>query len=272
MKNTALLRVMIVDDEPPARAHINNLLARMDDIDVIGMADNGNEAVAAIRRLKPDLVFLDIQMPGMNGLDVVTELGAANMPATVFVTAYDQHALKAFELAAVDYLLKPFDDERFAQAVARVRKNYELKQSGLLAQRIRTAFESMGMEMPEASAIEHGQEYLARIAVESRGQVRVVPVEQIDYITASGVYAELHVGDKTYVVRERMQTLDERLDPHQFFRVHRSIIVQLNRIDVLLRQAGGDYTLRLKSGAQMPVSRTRIEQLEQWMGVPGTDS
>lgn len=274
MKNTTLLRVLIVDDELPAREHINSLLACMQDIEVVGTADSGDVAVSAIRRLKPDLVFLDIQMPGMNGLDVVTELGPEHMPTTVFVTAYDRHALKAFELAAVDYLLKPFDDERFEQTVARVRKIHELRQSGLLGQRIRTAFESLGIEtsVPASAIAEPSHGYLERIAVESRGQVRVVQVDQIDYITASGVYAELHVGDKTYVVRERMQTLDERLDPQQFFRVHRSIIVQLNRIDVLLRQAGGDYTLKLKSGAQVPVSRTRIEQLEHWMGVPGPDS
>ncbi|MGC3982461.1 MAG: LytTR family DNA-binding domain-containing protein [Steroidobacteraceae bacterium] len=271
MKPYSDLRVLVVDDELPAREHLSTLLSRMSGISVVGTADNGVDAVAAIRRLNPDLVFLDIQMPGMTGLEVVQEMGAEQMPVTIFVTAYDRHALKAFELAAVDYLLKPFDDERFEQAVARVRKLHELKQSGQLAQRIRTAFESMGMDTPAVTAAPQGQ-YLARIAVESRGQIRVVPVDHIDYITASGVYADLHVGDKTHVVRERMQSLEERLNPAQFFRVHRSVIVQLDRIDVLLRQAGGDYTLKLKSGAQVPVSRNRIEQLEHWMGVPSPDS
>ncbi len=279
-KQASPLRALIVDDEAPAREHVNQLLLGMHDIQVIGAASDGHEAVTAIRTLKPDVVFLDIQMPGLTGFGVVEEIGAEHMPATIFVTAYDRHALKAFELAAVDYLLKPFDDDRFDQAIMRVRKIHELKQAGLFANRIRSVFESMGMDVPDTPMSANTSimpsaalpERLERIAVESRGQVRVVPVEQIDYITASGVYAELHVGDKTYVVRERMQTLDDRLDSQQFFRIHRSIIVQLNRIDVLLRHAGGDYILKLKTGAQVPVSRTRIEQLEHWMGVRSTDS
>lgn len=280
-KSLPPLRALIVDDEAPARDHVARLLSNMHDIDVIGTASDGHEAVASILALRPDVVFLDIQMPGLNGFDVVEAVGAAQMPATIFVTAYDQHALKAFELAAIDYLLKPFDDDRFYQAVTRVKAIHELKQAGMFAARIRSVFESME-SLPQALTtlaqtplkIEGAAtpDRLERIAVESRGQVRVVPVEQIDYITASGVYAELHVGDKTYVVRERMQVLDEQLDPQRFFRIHRSIIVQLNRIDVLLRHAGGDYILKLKTGAQVPVSRTRIEQLEKWMGVRSTES
>jgi two-component system LytT family response regulator len=239
-------------------------------VEVAGEADNGHAAVSAIQKIKPDLVFLDVQMPGMTGIEVARQIGADHMPITIFVTAYDRYAMNAFELAALDYLLKPFDDERFEQAVQRARQLHALKHSGEIAVQMRKTLELLDSERGMAVPTKSGNGFLERIAIESRGQVRMVLAEEIDYITASGVYAELHVADRTHVVRERMQALEERLNPRQFFRVHRSIIVQLNRIEVLLRQTGGDYSLRLKNGAQLPVSRNRIDQLEQWMGVPGT--
>jgi two-component system LytT family response regulator len=259
------LRVLIVDDELPARQRVEELLLKMPQVEIVGCADNGNAAVAAIRAHDPDLVLLDVQMPGMTAFDVIKEIGVENMPSTIFVTAYDRYALKAFDLAAIDYLLKPFDDERFEQSMDRAQQQHELKQLGHMAARLRKALEAAGFEAPDA-APKPAHDYLERIAVESRGQLRAVSTAQIDYITASGVYAELHVGEKTYVIRERIQTLEERLDPHRFFRIHRSVIVQLDRIDVLIRQAGGDYTLKLKNGAQLTVGRSRLEQLERWMG------
>jgi two-component system LytT family response regulator len=227
------VRVLIVDDEVLARQRIIDLLARERDVKIVGTADNGYEAVKAIRELKPDLVFLDVQMPGLSGMQVVDEIGTEQMPATIFVTAFDQFAIKAFDRAALDYLVKPFDDVRFAQAFRRVRK----------------------------------PEYQQRLSVESRGQTRVVPVEKIDYITASGPYAELHVGDHTFAIRERMQTLEERLDPDVFFRIHRSAIVRLDRIDAITRQSGGDYGVRLKNGVELSLSRGRREELEQKLGI-----
>jgi two-component system LytT family response regulator len=235
------LRVLVADDEPLARQRIEDLLAKEKGIEIAGTAATGDEAVEMIRRMNPDLVFLDVQMPGRTGLEVVEAIGAEQMPLTIFITAYDQYALDAFDIAAVDYLVKPFDDERFAQSLQRARN------------RIRS--------LPR-----QGQ-YRERIPVESRGQVRVVPVARIDYITASGPYAELHVGDKTYAVRERMQTLEEQLDPAIFFRIHRSAIVRLDRIDTLLHSAGGDYALRLKDGTELDVSRGRREELEQRLGI-----
>ncbi|HMC20850.1 MAG TPA: LytTR family DNA-binding domain-containing protein [Thermoanaerobaculia bacterium] len=235
------LRVVIADDEPLARQRIEDLLAKEKGIEIAGMATTGDEAVETIRRVNPDLVFLDVQMPGKTGLEVVQDIGAEQMPLTIFITAYDQYALDAFDIAAVDYLVKPFDDERFAQSLQRARK------------RLR--------------AVPRQGQYRERIAVESRGQVRVVAVAKIDYITASGPYAELHVADKTYAVRERMQTLEEHLDPAVFFRIHRSAIVRLDRIDTLLHRAGGDYALRLKDGTELDVSRGRREELERRLGI-----
>lgn len=233
------LRVLVVDDEPLAREHIIDRLAHEDDVEVVGSADNGDDAVNEIRRLHPDLVFLDVQMPGISGMELAEQLGE-EMPRTIFVTAFDQYALKAFDVAAVDYLLKPFDDERFHEAFRRARKAIEAE--------------------PKKS------KWLQRIPVEMRGQMRVVPVDRIDYITSSGPYAELHVGERTFAVRERMQQLEEQLDPDVFMRVHRSVIVRLDRIDVMLRSAGGDYAVRLKDGTELSVSRSRREALEAKLG------
>ena len=234
------LRVLIVDDEILARQRIEDLLAKAENVVIAGTASDGPSAIEAIRELHPDLVFLDVQMPGKNGMDLVNELGD-EMPATVFVTAYDQHAVKAFELEAVDYLVKPFDDERFEQAFRRARRAAEAR-------------------APRG-------EYVDRIAVEVRGQVRAVPVSRIEYITASGPYAELHVDGKTFAVRERMQALEEKLDPERFFRIHRSAIVRIDMIDVFLRHAGGDYGVRLKNGVELSVSRSKREELEALLGI-----
>jgi two-component system LytT family response regulator len=234
--STRALRVLIVDDEALARQRLEDLLRLDAGVEIVGAADNGDAAINAIRTLKPDLVFLDVQMPGKTGFEVVREIGAERMPVTIFVTAYDQYALRAFEVAALDYLVKPFDDERFELAVQRARRILELEDVGRLSDQLLAVLQGEG-RAPRKT------EYLERIAVEMR-------------------------GEKTFLIRERMQTLEERLDPAKFFRVHRSAIVRLEQIETLLRDPGGDYAVRLKSGAQLSVSRSRVEPLELWMGVP----
>lgn len=272
------LRVLIADDEPLARQRLEDLLGAEPDVQVVGTAGDGDTAVELIHRLRPDLVFLDVQMPGRTGLEVVRAVGVDAMPATVFVTAYDRHALEAFDLAAVDYLVKPFDDERFEQAFARARRLVELRQMGELRQQLIAVLGATGSTTtaagapataPSAAAPKAGERprYLERIAVEMKGKVRVVPVAEIDYITADGPYAELHVGDRRYVIRESMQSLEERLDPDQFFRVHRSALVRLDLVDTLLKAPGGDYELVLRTGARLRVSRSRREALERRLGV-----
>jgi two-component system, LytTR family, response regulator len=258
------LRVLIVDDEHLARQRLKDLLQREEGVEIIGMADNGAAAVEAIDSLEPDLVFLDVQMPGMTGVEVVSQVGPEGMPATIFVTAYDHYAVKAFELAALDYLVKPFDDERFEQAFRRAREMIELHEVRKVTQRLVTL---LGDQHRGGASPPRREGHMERIAVDTHGQVRVVPVARIDYITASGPYVELHVGDKKFVIRERMQNLDERLDPERFFRIHRSAIVQLDRIETLLRSSGGDYAVRLKSGAQLSVSRNRRDELEERLGL-----
>ena len=266
------LRVLIVDDEPLARVRLEDLLRHESDVQIVGTADNGRAAIEAIRKLRPDLVFLDVQMPGATGLDVVKEIGPAAMPATIFVTAFDQYALQAFDVAAVDYLVKPFDDERFEQAFRRARRL--LKLEGI--ERLRNQLLAVLQEMPPndgdgtrvaPAPAPPAAGYLERIAVEMRGKVRVVPIAQIEYITADGPYAELHTPEGKYIIRETMQTLEERLDPRRFFRIHRSAIVRIDRVESLLKGAGGDYEVQLKGGMLLPVSRARREALEQKLGV-----
>jgi len=254
------LKVLIVDDEPLARQRLEDLLNQQPDVEIIGMVNNGRKAVEAILHSKPDLVFLDVQMPGLTGVEVVQEIGAAQMPVVIFVTAYDQYALKAFDLAALDYLVKPFDDERFEQAFERARQVLKLHEFKDLGDRLVPLLERPAEPSPPPR-------FLERIAVEMRGQVRVVQVRQIEYITASGAYAELHVGPQTFIIRERMQTLEERLDPEVFFRIHRSTIVRLDQIEALLYNSGGDYAVRLKDGARLGISRGRREALEQRLGL-----
>ena len=290
MSGTRPLTVLVVDDEPLNRQRVQDLLQAEQGIGQVTTAANGVEAIARIRADRPDLVFLDVQMPGKSGLDVVRELGE-EMPATVFVTAHDQHALAAFDLAAVDYLVKPFDDERFEQALQRARRLIELEDVERLRTQLLAALQAPGAAAAaevaghiarsggasgtvpgpvgpgDAAASGPRALYLERIPVETRGKVRVVPVDDIQYIVASGPYAELHTADRTHLIREAMQTLEERLDPARFIRVHRSIIVRLDLVDALLRAPGGDYEVQLRSGARLKVSRSRREELERRMGI-----
>jgi two-component system LytT family response regulator len=268
------IRVLIVDDEALARLRLQDLLRNEHGVAVVGEAQDGDSAIAAIRTLRPDLVLLDVQMPGKSGLDVVREIGPAQMPLTIFVTAFDQYALQAFDVAATDYLVKPFDDERFEQALHRARRALALEGVERARAHLLTLLrESESVERspgsPAAGSPGAGARgpWLERIAVEMHGQVKPVPVAQIDFITAAGPYAELHVGERRYVIREAMQTLEDRLDPNRFMRVHRSVIVRLDLVEALHRGGGGDYELQLKGGARLRVSRSRREALERWLGL-----
>jgi two-component system, LytTR family, response regulator len=252
------IRAMIIDDEPLARQRIEDLLRRDGGIDIVGMVDNGDDAPDEIREKQPDLVFLDVQMPGRSGIEVVAEVGAERMPVTIFVTAFDNFALKAFELAALDYLVKPFDDDRFEQTLRRARSEVERRDAGRMAQQLAALLQS---HTPQAES-----KYLERIAVESRGQTRVVPIEKIDYVTADGPYAELHIGAGNFAIRERMHTLEEKLDPAKFFRIHRSAIVRIDQIDAFLKKPGGDYAVRLRDGTELSVSRNKRDELERLIG------
>ena len=269
------LRVLIVDDEPLGRRRVAGLVKKEPGVEIVGMIGDGVSAVESIRSLAPDLVFLDVQMPGMTGLEVVRSIGPAEMPTVVFVTAYDKHALEAFDLAAIDYLVKPFDDDRFKEAFQRARRIARMEATDQLRDRLLAVLRETGVpehEVP-ASPIPHpASRFIQRIPVESRGKVRYIPVSDIDYILASGPYAELVVGDRKHLIREAMQNLENQLDPERFFRIHRSAIVQLDRVDALLKSPSGDCDVQLKSGAKVKVARSRREDLEKRLAMwaPGS--
>jgi two-component system LytT family response regulator len=257
--STKNLRVVIADDEPLARQRIEDMLAHEPGIEIVATAEDGDSAIEAIQTQRPDLVFLDVQMPGKTGVEVVREIGPAEMPATIFVTAYDKHALEAFELAALDYLVKPFDDERFEQALARARRLIGLEQVNELRSKLLAVLQTD--EVEEKAPRE--PRYLERISVESRGKVTFVAVSDIEYITASGPYVEIHAGGKTHLIRESIQALEDKLDPSEFLRIHRSIIVRFPLAIALHKGGGGDYEVELKGGQRLKVSRGRRETVER---------
>ena len=268
MVERRLVRVLVVDDEPLGRQRLLDLLANEPDVEVVGTAASGAAAVEAIRASRPDLVFLDVEMPRMSGLDVVQAIGPAAMPATVFVTAYDQYALSAFDSAAVDYLVKPFKDDRFAEALRRARRRIDSESREQLHEQMLALLQggAASAASPASTPTDAAPRYLERIAVQMHGKMRVVPVVQIEYITADGPYAELHVGTHRYVIRESMQHLEEKLDPEWFLRIHRSAIVRLDLVDALFRSEGSEYQVQLKGGLRLRVGRSRREALERRLG------
>jgi two-component system LytT family response regulator len=256
------LRTLIVDDEPLARERLRSLLAGDADVEVVGECADGRSAVSAIRDLDPDLVFLDVQMPALNGLGVVAEVGADRMPATVFVTAFDRYAVRAFDVNAVDYLLKPFDRDRFAEALRRAKAQVGRRaDAGVRDRLLALLAESRAAPQPPPSATE-------RLAVKSGGKVVFVRVDEIDWIEAAGNYCRLHVGKQTHLLRETMAALETRLNPKKFVRIHRSTIMNLERVRELQPYFHGDYVVVLRDGTQLTLSRTYRQKLHEIIGHP----
>jgi len=245
------IRTLIVDDMQLARERIKMLLAADPEIEVVGECANGRQAVAAIKNLNPELVFLDMQMPKMSGLEVIEAVGAEQMPMVVFVTAYDEFALRAFEVNALDYLLKPFDDERFNKALERVKQQIKQMRRGDFDERL----------LQLLGDVKNKPEYLKRIPVKTAQYTILVLVEDIDFIKAAGNYLELHVGKDLYLIRERVHQFEQKLDPEQFVRIHRSTIVNINRIKTLHPMFNGDHVIILRDGAKLNMSRTYHEKL-----------
>jgi two-component system LytT family response regulator len=251
---------MVIDDEPLARSRLRELLARERDIEVVGEAGSGGEAVALIGQLRPDLVFLDVQMPERNGFEVLASLEHAP-PAVVFVTAYDAYALRAFDVHALDYLLKPFDRDRFARALGRARAALERRRAdGRLDERIAALLSDLVPARPPATP------RLERVAVKSNGRVRLVPVAEIDYIEAAGNYLRIYVGTERHVIRETLSAFEAKLDPARFVRIHRSTIVNIDRVRELEPYFHGDYIVRLADGRRLTLSRTYREHLRARLG------
>lgn len=249
------LRALIVDDEPLARTALVRLLKRERDINLIGQCGDGESAVQAIRQLQPDIVFLDVQMPEMDGFQVVEAIGAEQMPVTIFVTAFDRYAIRAFDANAVDYLLKPFAADRLARALARARDRCLGRQDKEAAQRLFSLLDSRLQS-----------DYAQRLTVATGGRIVFVPVADIDWIEAEGNYARLHVSRKVFEVRETLQALMEKLDPREFIRIHRSTIVNTRRIREVLPWFQGSHIVMLQSGEELRMSRYQRDAVERLLG------
>jgi two-component system, LytTR family, response regulator len=250
------IRVLVADDETPARQRLIDLLVKEASIGAILEASNGQTAVEIIERESPDLVFLDVQMPELDGLDVIEAVGASAMPLTIFVTAYDQHAISAFGANAIDYLLKPFSDERLEAALSRAKARLDER-----------SIREFGLNILQMiSARPKAGRYLDRLVVKSAGTTRFIRITDIDWIEGAGVYVNLHVGGKDLLYRSALNDLAERLDPIRFIRVHRSAIVNIDSIVELQPISHGEFELVLKDGHRSRVSRTYRAQLEMRLG------
>ena len=246
------LTTLIVDDEPLAREGLRMLLAEDPEVTAIHAAKDGRQAVAAIRKTRPDLVFLDVQMPEMDGFGVVREVGAERMPAVVFVTAHDRYAIQAFEINAIDYLLKPVTRERFAQALERAKARLHLEPPEEPSRQILSLLETLAA--PRRS--------LKRLAVRSAGKTVFVDVGDIDWIEAAENYVKLHAGRAAHLLHVAMNTLEESLDPEVFLRVHRSLIVNVGRIKELQPAVHGEYVITLHNDVRLRSGRTYSDKLK----------
>lgn len=254
--------MLIVDDETLARRGVRARLAAAAGFEVSGEAATGREAVRAIAELSPDLVFLDVQMPGVDGFGVVAAVGAERMPVTVFVTAHDQHALRAFEAHALDYLLKPLDDERFTRVLGRARRRIEERRGDELGRKLAAVLAETGVAGSGAA----GGRTLERFLIKGGGRVQVLPVEEVDWIEAAGDYVRLHAGSRTHLLRDRISILAQQLDPARFVRIHRSTIVNIERVRELEPYGNGDYIVVLTDGTSLKLSRGYRDQLERVFG------
>jgi two-component system, LytTR family, response regulator len=256
---TEPIHVLVADDEAPARQRLIDLLAKDPRVAAVAEAADGEAAVVAIEKQHPDLIFLDVQMPELDGLGVIDAIGAAEMPLTVFVTAYDQHAIRAFEANALDYLLKPFSDERFEATMARAKARLDERSIGEFGQRV---MKMAAMTPPGADR------RLDRLVVKSAGTTRFIRAVDIDWIEAAGVYVTLHVAGKELLYRAALNDLAERLDPRRFVRVHRSALVNIESIVQLEPMSHGEFEAVIKNGSRTRVSRTYRALLEKRLGQP----
>lgn len=251
------IRTLIVDDEPLARQRLRRLLEADSDITILGECGDGEHAVAELQKQRPDLVFLDVQMPVLDGFGVLHALDDMPMPVVIFVTAHDRYALKAFEVHAFDYLLKPYDKSRFTSALERAKAQVRQGNATHLNERLQ--------ELLHAVTPTNGG-HKSRLMVKSDGRIYFVRVDDIDWIEAAGNYVRLHVGKEQYLLRESLSALEKQLDPARFVRVHRSTIVHLERIRELQPAFHGDYVIVLRDGTELALSRSCREKLEEVLG------
>lgn len=249
------MRALIVDDEPLARRGVAVRLQKCRDVEIVGECGDGAAAVESILALSPDVVFLDVQMPGMDGFAVLRALPKEDLPAVIFLTAYEQHAVRAFDVHALDYLLKPVDDERFTAAVERARKLVDAASKTAMAERI---LQMLGRDF---------EKYISRFTVRTGSRIQIVLAEDVEWIGAAGDYAELHARGRCHLLRETMSSLEHKLDPAKFLRIHRSRIVRADRILELRSIENREFAVKLSDGSEHRSSRTYAEQLENWLSL-----
>ena len=257
---TKPLRVLIADDEPLGRSNVRVALQNEADVEIVAECENGDEAVSAIAELRPDLVFLDVQMPGTDAFGVIERVGPERMPPVVFVTAHDEYAVPAFRVHALDFLRKPFDDERFHAALDHARTQLERRDVGELGRRLRVLLDDFGRVPGDAGAAS-APRYVSRFTVKHDGNVIFVRALDVDYFEASGNYVMLHMRDKSLSLRGTLSALLPSLDPARFKRIHRSTIVNMDRVKELQPWFGGDYVAVLHDGRKLKVSRTFASSL-----------
>lgn len=258
MTDSPNIRVLLVDDEPLAREMLREMLAGDSQVEIVGESCNGREALAAIRTETPDLIFLDVQMPEVGGFEVLAALGKGEAPYVIFVTAYDQYAVRAFEVQALDYLLKPFDQERFDVSWQRAKAQLRRDQNG-----------GGGMDQRILALLEElkaGKSYLERLVIKAAGRIYFLDTSEIDWIEAEGNYVSVHSGKKSHLLRETISSLESQLDPKQFVRIHRSSIVRLDFIQELQPWFHGEYRVILQDGTQLTLSRNHRDKLQEALG------
>jgi two-component system LytT family response regulator len=256
MTDAASIRALVVDDELLGRQIIREMLEDHPDVEVVGECVNGYEAVAAIQEQSPDLIFLDVEMPEMSGFEVLNALKTERMPMVIFVTAYDQYAVRAFEVHAFDYLLKPFDRDRFERAMRRARAQIARQKDGTTDQRILALLEELKAE----------SKYLERLVIKAEGRVFFLDTDDIYWIEAEGNYVRVHNGKKSYLLRDTVSNLESQLDPKKFLRIHRSAMVRIDRIQELQPWFHGEYRVILQNGTQLTLSRNYRENLQKALG------
>jgi two-component system, LytTR family, response regulator len=256
MSNTTKLRVLIVDDEPLVRKKIRGVLRLDPEVEISGECGNGSEALAAIAAQTPDLIFLDVQMPQLDGLAVSRLLKGVRAPLIIFVTAYDQYAVQAFQVRALDYLLKPFDQERLQEALQRAKEQWRTRQQSEIGQQVQALLAELKAK----------PKYLERLVVRTSGRILHLKTKDVDWIEAEGNYARLHIGKESHLLREAISNLEPQLDPAQFRRIHRSTIVRLDRIRELRPCFHGEYQVILHDGTEVIMSRNYREKLPELLG------
>ena len=254
------IKTLIVDDEPLARKNLRVLLRDDPEIEILGECGSGREALRVIKEQTPDLLFLDIQMPEMDGFEVLEKIGPGRIVAIIFVTAFDQYALKAFEVHALDYLLKPFDDARFEKALRQAKAQIEQREINQLSRKLFALLEDR--EAVARTSEPERTTFLTRFMIKTASRVSFLKADEIDWIAADDYYVKLHAGRKSHLLRETMNELEAKLDPEKFLRIHRSTIVNIDRIKELHPHFNGDYLVILHDGTELKLSRSRRQQLQ----------